>query len=544
MNRNFEKAFYEKMGQKKYRVMLSVCSSMIRSILILVPTFLMRNIYNSLELGLDAKGVFAAILMTFVLPVIVAASYTLDIRMNKYIFIIIQEIRVWALENTIGQNLRAILAQNKSDLFNRMVVSLEELGEYYYYLINTSTWYITTTIAGIGMMLVINARITLVLLVFVVLQIGCSLVIQKQIERVKELENQLQAEGSDYVVRIMTHHAFLKTSLLCAQQLKEEKAWEQESFQVCKSGMLNSQIVAVLSFLLTLMRTLYLFFAVHALFLNHTILKGDFIALNSYIVWLTPVFLGLQESIEDLVKARANKRRVNAYLQENAAETVKAIVPDAPLQKMEVLQLSFAYEGAKRPLFTDQSFQVQSGETLFIVGDSGCGKSTLLNLLLGLEPAYDGAIFYNGLNLKELDVDWLHRNVILVGQDVDLLPTTLRENVLYSGAGVGEEEVVRVLRALKIDYLMQMPGALDWDMKKHPRALSDGEKKRIAIARALLAKPRALFLDEPTAGLDNINKIEVTRFIERSVDGLLVIVTHDRVFDEGARVLSFGRRGL
>lgn len=168
---------------------------------------------------------------------------------------------------------------------------------------------------------------------------------------------------------------------------------------------------------------------------------------------------------------------------------------------------------------------------------SGSGKSTLLNLLLGLEPAYGGDILYNGVRLAELDCSWLHRNVVMVGQDVDIIPGTLRENILYSGVSVEDSEIIRILEALRIGYLLEMPGGLDWDMKKDFRSLSDGEKKRIAIARALLGRPAALFLDEPTAGLDNINKIAVMRFIEENMNGLLIVVTHDRIFEEGARVL-------
>ena len=73
MNDKFEKLFYDKIARKRYRVMLSILSSVTRSILILIPTFLMRNIYNSLETGGDSRGVLFAILLTFVLPVIVAA---------------------------------------------------------------------------------------------------------------------------------------------------------------------------------------------------------------------------------------------------------------------------------------------------------------------------------------------------------------------------------------------------------------------------------------------------------------------------------------
>lgn len=538
MNRNFEKIFHEKISKKKHRVGMSITSSIVRSTLILIPTLLMRNIYNALELGLDTKSIAGTIMLTFILPIIVAATYSLDIRLSKYIFIIIKDIRVQALSNITRLKLRTILSQNKSDLFNRIIFSLEELGDYYYYFISTSTWYITTAIVGIGFMLIINFRITLLLLVFVTLQIGCSLVIQKRIDKVKELENQLQAKGSDYVVRIMTHNSFIKTALLDNNELNNEKLWERDSWKVYKSGLINRQIVSALSFVLTLMRTLYLLFAVYHLFLSNSILKGDFIALNSYIVWLTPVFLSLQGCIENMIKFRANKRRVNEYLDEGMLEDDEEnTVPDSSLSHIEVSHLGFSYEEAKGELFSDISFQLQSGEALFIVGASGSGKSTLLNIMLGLEPIYDGQIFYNGCDLRKVDDSWLHQNVIMVGQDVDILPTTLRENVLYSGVQVEEAEVIKILHSLKIGYLLDMPGALDWDMKKNPRSLSDGEKKRIAIARAILSKPKALFLDEPTAGLDNINKIDVTRYIEKSVDGLLVIVTHDSVFTEDAHIL-------
>ncbi len=538
MDNNFEKAFYKKMNDKRHRVVLSIASSIFRSVLILIPTLLLRNIYNALELGLDAMGVIVAIILTFVLPIIVAASYSLDIRLSKYIFIIIKDIRVQAISNIVGMRLRAILSQNKSNLFNRIIVALEELGEYYYYSLNNSTWYITTSVVGIGLMLLINYRITIVLLIFVLFQIGCSLIIQKRIERVKEQENQLQAKGCDYIIRIMTYNSFIKTALLDNSEIENEKGWERDSWKTSKLKIQNGQIIAFLSFVLTLMRTLYLFFAAHYLFLNNSMLKGDFIALNSYIAWLTPVFLGLQECIEDIISARANKRRVNECLEEEVLENKqKTIVPNSPLSRMEVSHLAFKYKGANKELFSDISFKMQSGEALFIVGASGSGKSTLLNIMMNLEPNYVGQIIYNECNLQLIDDTWLHQNVVMVGQDVELLPTTLRKNILYSGVEVEDIEVIQILQSLKIGYLLDMPGALDWDMKAIPRLLSDGEKKRISIARAILSKPQALFLDEPTAGLDNINKMDVIRFIEQSVDGMLVIVTHDSVFTDHARVL-------
>ena len=540
MNQAFEKIFYEKISKKKLRVFLSVMCSMFRSVLVLIPTLLMRDIYNSLELGLDANNTYKLILLTFVIPIIVAASYSFDIRMSKYIFMIIKEIRTQALKHIVSMKLRSILALNKSVLFQRMMVSLEELGEYYYYFINTNSWYITTSIVGVLLMLMINVQITMGLLCFSLLQIGCSMVLKKRIETVKELESELQTKGCDYIVRIMEHNAFLKAARLEENEIRRESAWEHEAWNIYKKKIINSQSVAVISFLLTFMRTLYLFFAVHELLLAKQMLKGDFIALNTYIVWLAPVFAGLQECIEDMIIARENKRRVNRYLEDDMAEENMAgiVPPSASVETMDVINLSFSYEDIDCPVFSNLSFQVKRGETLFITGPSGVGKSTLLSILSGLETAYGGEVSYNGCELHQLDDSWIRRNTILVSQDVDVLPTTLRHNILYSGIQADDERVKDVLCALKLEHLLDMPGGLDWDMKKHLRVLSDGEKKRISIARAILGRPNVLLLDEPTAGLDNVNKQAVIRFIEQNVNGILIIVVHDSVFAEGANVLQ------
>ncbi|MBR2949626.1 MAG: ABC transporter ATP-binding protein [Lachnospiraceae bacterium] len=538
MDKNFEKLFYEKIEEKKYRVIMSCISSMVRSVLVLLPTLLMRYVYNSLELGLDSKGIVGIILITFVIPVIVGVTFSVDIHLSKYIYVIIKEIRVQVMSNIVHSKLRSVLKQNKGELFSRIIASLEELADYYYYFINTTTWFITTSVVGIGLMLFINFRISLVLLVFSALQTSCSLLIQKRIEQVKGMENQLQARGTDYIVRIKNHNAFIKTALLADREISAAKDWEQDSWEICKAGIRNRQVVAFLSFILTLMRTLYLFYAAHYLFLDGSMLRGDFIALNSYIVWLSPVFEGLQECVEDMIKARENKRRVSGYLQEESRkECGQNMIPASAPESIEVSGLEFSYEDSKKALLENVSFQVKKNETFYITGASGSGKSTLLNIMSGLETEYGGEILYDASELRSLDDAWLHQNVIMVGQEVDILPTTLRENILYSGVAASDEEVINLLTSLKIEYLLDMPGGLDWNMKEIPRALSDGEKKRIAIVRAILSKPSVLLLDEPTAGLDNINKMAVTKFIEKSMDGILVIVTHDRVFPDGARVL-------
>lgn len=537
MNRSFEKLFYRKLKDKRHRVFVSVLCSIFRSVLVLLPTLLMRDIYNAAATGIRTGGFVGTVMLTVAIPIIVGVTFSIDIRLSKYFFLIIKEIRVQALSGLINRKLREVLSKNRSDLFQRMVVSLEELGEFYYYFVNTSTWYITTAVVGIALMLYINASITFVLIAFSVLQISSSLLIQKRIERTKEKDAQLQAKGLEFITRIIRHNAFIKTAKLGDAELETEHNWQKENFHTFRSRVFNEQIAASLSFAVVLLRTLYLLFAVRVLFETDGMLMGDFVALNSYIVWLTPVFAGLQGVVNDMINVRANKRRVDACLEEKP-EATGMITPKTSLTEINVKKLKFAYEGSARNVITNLSFQVQAGEVLFITGASGSGKSTLLNILLGMEENYMGIIDYNGCDLRVLDEKWLHQYVVAVGQEVDILPRTLRDNLLYSGSEATDEEMKNTLHALRLEHLLDMPGGLDWNMKNYPRNLSDGERKRIAIARAILRRPLALILDEPTAGLDNVNKQSVMDYVRENMTGILIVATHDKVYGEADRVLN------
>lgn len=536
-NNTFERVFHKKLAEKRMRVILSVLSSVLRSVLTLLPTLIMRDIYNGLEAGEGAGGLIWACIATFIIPMIVSLLFTYDIKVSKYIFVIIREIRSRALENTVMQRLNKILRLNKSDLFSRIIESLERLGDFYYYTMNTSVWYLTSCVVGVALMLFINIRIAPVLLVFSALQVFCSVLLQKRIRGVQERENELFAEGADYVRRVVQNNAYIKTARLAPEEMNKAKVWNSSVWGNTKARIWNEQGTALLAFILATLRSLYLFFAAYFLLSREAMLIGDFIALNSYVVWLTPVFAGLQESVEDIIAATAHKKRVNLLVEEEQNMEDAGLLLEGGFNSLVARGLSFAFEKGGAEVFSGISLDAQYGDRLFIVGASGSGKSTLLNVLSGLDDRYEGSICINGRDLRKIDPQWLHRNLLIVGQDADVLPTTLRENLLYSGRQMSDAQLKEVLAALNLSYLLDMPGGLDWDMVEHPRTLSDGERKRLSIARAVIAQPRALLLDEPTAGLDNITKTQMMDYLKATCVGLLVIVTHDAIYHNADNVL-------
>lgn len=175
------------------------------------------------------------------------------------------------------------------------------------------------------------------------------------------------------------------------------------------------------------------------------------------------------------------------------------------------------------------SFEIESGEMVFITGHSGAGKSTVFRLLAAIERPTSGSIVVNGQNLSALRrsaIPYLRRNFGLIFQDQKLLfDRSVLDNVLLPLAIVGlpAKEAIRRARAA-----LDKVGLLDRE-KAHPIALSGGEQQRLAIARAVVNRPAILLADEPTANLDTESASAILNIFRafHQVGVTLVVATHD-----------------
>jgi len=178
----------------------------------------------------------------------------------------------------------------------------------------------------------------------------------------------------------------------------------------------------------------------------------------------------------------------------------------------------------------DISLEINEGEFVCIVGKSGAGKTTLTRLILGMEEPTYGNVYFKGKNLREADsseIQNLRRSISGIYQDYKLLlAKTVYENVAYilevEGKSYGEikKEVPRVLELI----------GLNEKANNFPKQLSGGEQQRLAIARALVGKPKAIIADEPTGNLDPYNTYEVIFLLEKinQAGATVILLTHDR----------------
>ena len=234
-------------------------------------------------------------------------------------------------------------------------------------------------------------------------------------------------------------------------------------------------------------------------------------------------------------------------------EVKEAALPYRPEKlkgEIELKNVTFGYEPNK-PILKNVSFRVEAGEVLGIVGRSGAGKSTLVNLISRLYDAVEGEVLVDGINVKQFGFRELRKNVAMVSQETYIFVGTVAENIAYARPDATREEIIRAaIRASAHDFICKMPQGYDTILGPSNRALSGGEKQRISIARAILADPRILILDEATSAVDTETELAIQKSLEQLEKGRTVLsiahrlstlrnATHLIVLDDG-RVTEAG----
>jgi ATP-binding cassette subfamily B protein len=215
--------------------------------------------------------------------------------------------------------------------------------------------------------------------------------------------------------------------------------------------------------------------------------------------------------------------------EEQIPESENAVVIAEPQGAVEFRHVRFGYK-EDAILMEDMNIDVQPGQMIAIVGPTGAGKTTLVNLLMRFYEVNGGAILVDGVNITDLKRGDLRRTFGMVLQDTWLFNGTIRDNIAYGREGASEAEIVRATRTANADHFIRtLPEGYSTVLNEEASNISQGQKQLLTIARAFLADPEILILDEATSSVDTRTEQQIQKAMSELMKGRTSFVIAHRL---------------
>lgn len=222
-------------------------------------------------------------------------------------------------------------------------------------------------------------------------------------------------------------------------------------------------------------------------------------------------------------------------IEELEREPEEGAMPASLLGKLELVDVAFAYPKQPVPLFERLNVDLIPGQVLAIRGPNGAGKSTLIKLMLGVLTPQRGMVRADRIELRQLATSWWRSNIGYAPQETVFFDGTLRDNLILD-RDIEDATLLALMNEMGLDdFLAVDPAGLDRQIASHDTKLAVGLRRRFSLIRAILGKPRVVFLDEPTEGLDQLGQAAVAKLLNRLLqDGVTLVVASNEIFIQRA----------
>ncbi|MCL6460061.1 MAG: ABC transporter ATP-binding protein/permease, partial [Gorillibacterium sp.] len=296
---------------------------------------------------------------------------------------------------------------------------------------------------------------------------------------------------------------------------------------------------------------------------NGRISVGDIQAFISYSKQFTQPILQTANIANILQSTVASAERVFEILdeEEQIADRTDAKMINAPKGNVKFEHVKFGYK-EDAPLIADMNIDVKQGQTVAIVGPTGAGKTTLVNLLMRFYEINEGKITVDGVDIRELKREGLRSIFGMVLQDTWLFNGTIHDNIAYGRTDATETEVVRATKAAFADHFIRtLPEGYKTVLNEEASNISQGQKQLLTIARAILADPAILILDEATSSVDTRTEVHIQQAMNQLMQGrtsfviahrlstirnadLILVMNHGDVIEKGTHLELLAQNGF
>jgi ATP-binding cassette subfamily B protein len=388
---------------------------------------------------------------------------------------------------------------------------------------------VVTLIGVIVLMLTISPLLSLIVVLTLPLSLFVTIGVAKRSQNYFRRQQRALGELNGHVEEMLTGHKIVKAFGRERQSIAEFEERNEKLYNAGWRAQFASGII------MPLMRFIgnigYVFVAVVGgiMVTRNAIAIGDVQAFIQYAQQFTQPITMLANIANVIQSAMASAERIFELLdeQEEVPETTDAMVIEHPDGAVQFEHVRFGYS-EDNILMEDMNIDVRPGQMIAIVGPTGAGKTTLVNLLMRFYEVNGGEIKVDGVNITDIKRGNLRRMFGMVLQDTWLFQGTIRENIAYGREDATEDQIIQAAKAAYADHFIRtLPGGYNTVLNEDATNISSGQKQLLTIARAFLADPEILILDEATSSVDTRTEIQIQRAMtELMKDRTSFVIAH------------------
>ncbi len=522
----------------RWLIVLALSLAGLAQLLTLVDPLIFGKIIDDYAINPDGKseealvkGVVFWLAIAVVVALLARAAKTLQEYVTR---LVVQKFGMQIFNDGLKQTLRLSFPEFEGQRSGETLSTLQKVRTDTERFINAFINILFSSLIGIGFLvwyaITKHWMLIPVFLVGVGVLGGLTGLLSKKIKLLQRSINRETYQMSGAITESLRNIELVKSLGLTYPEIKRLRTYTQKIFDL---EMEKTRKVRTLSFLqstsLTILRQSILFILLWLIF-RHVLSPGELISMQFI---STTIFGPLQELGSIILSYREAEVSIANFdkLMKKPVEKrpVEPVVLGA-LESMRFANVVFRHATAAVNAIDDISFHFKSGDTIAFVGPSGSGKSTLLKLLVGLYRPVSGSIYFNDIPAMDIRYNEMRRQIGFVTQETQLFFGSIRDNLLFVKPDATEVEMHEALQQASCEGLLtRSEKGLDTVLGEGGMKLSGGEKQRIAIARALLRRPRLLIFDEATSALDSITEEAITETIKeisRKRDPITILIAH------------------
>ncbi|MBT2701645.1 ABC transporter ATP-binding protein [Bacillus sp. ISL-35] len=377
----------------------------------------------------------------------------------------------------------------------------------------------------------LSPQLTLAIMIILPIMFLISTKLRKNIRRswqdVRMKQSKLNSHLNESIQGIRVTQSFT--------QEKENMAFfdgvNDETFQSWKSASQKNAMFRPMVELTNALGTAVLIWYGASLIQNDTISIGVFVSFAFYLGMFWEPISRLGQVYNQLLMGMASSERIFEFLDEKpiVSEIDNPIKLDDIRGDIKFDKVVFSYD-EKRTALKGVSLEMLAGQTVALVGHTGSGKTTIANLISRFYDPTSGKVLVDGYDLKDISIGSLRKHISIVLQDTFIFSGTIYDNILFGRPDATEEEVMASAEAVgAADFIAKLPNGYKTEVEERGNILSVGERQLLSFARALLANPRILIMDEATASIDTETEMKIQKALKTLLKGRTAIIIAHRL---------------